>query len=242
MGIKVTGRLGYCDGCAGGKGIRKPVAKTTSSRADQRLHRLFAVLAGPMPTSTGGAKYCLMIVDDTTNMGWPVFLTDNSVATVTRGFRTFMAAVDAYKKPSRLRTDNDLEFTNKEFQTLMSETNICHEYTSVDGSKRNGRVERRLALVAEEGMATFLEFQLMFDGAGFPAKALDYGRTWPEAWTWMCNALNIMARVDEKPAMMCYFQKFHGSHASTSTPATITHRTVARSCYRGQAPRAARPM
>ena len=35
---------------------------------------------------------------------------------------------------------------------------------SVDGPKRNGRVERKLALVAEGGMATFLEFQLMFEG------------------------------------------------------------------------------
>ena len=86
----MTGRLGYCDGCAGVKGIRKPVAKSTSNRAGQRLHRLFADLAGPMPTSTGGAQYCLMIVDDATNIGWPVFLPDKSGAAVTHGFRTLL--------------------------------------------------------------------------------------------------------------------------------------------------------
>lgn len=40
---------------------------------------------------------------------------------------------------------------------------------------------------------------IMFDSVNFPAKALDYGRSWPEAWTWMCDAFNAMAWVDEKP-------------------------------------------
>ena len=203
----------------GSNGIRKPVAESTSNRANQRLHRLFTDLAGPMPTSTGGAQYCLMIVDDATNMVWPVFLPDKSAATVTRGFRTFLAAINAYGKPACLRTDNSLEFTKKEFQTMMSDTNVRREYTSVDGPKRNGGVERKLALVAEGGMAAlvaeggmaaFLKFQLTFDGVEFLAKALDYGPSRPEAWTWMCDALNTMARVDEKPAMMCTFEKFHG--------------------------------
>ena len=59
-------------------------------------------------------------------------------------------------------------------------------------------------------MAAFLEFQLMFKSVEFPAKALDYGRTWPETWTWMCDALNIMARVDENPDMTSAFETFHG--------------------------------
>ena len=92
----------------------------------------------------------------------------------------------------------------------MTDNNIRPEYTSVDGSKRNGRVERKLALVAEGGMAAFLGFQLVFEGVDIPVKALDYGRTWPEAWTWMCDAFTIMARVDEKPDMTSSFEKFHG--------------------------------
>ena len=106
LGIKVTGRFGYCDGCAGGEGIRKAVAKSTSCRAEKQMLRLFADLAGPMQESTGGAQYCLMIVDDAINMGWPVFLPGNNAATVTNGFRTFPAAVVAYWTPESLRTDN----------------------------------------------------------------------------------------------------------------------------------------
>ena len=55
-----------------------------------------------------------------------------------------------------------------------------------------------LPLLPKGEWQRFLEFQLMFEGVEIPAKALVYGRTWPEAWTWMCDAFNTMARVDEK--------------------------------------------
>ena len=42
----------------------------------------------------------------------------------------------------------------------------------------------------------------MFDGVRFPANAHNYERTWPEAWTWVCDAFNLMARANEKPGMM----------------------------------------
>ena len=71
VSIKVAGRFGYCVGCAGGKGIRNAITKSTSWRAEKQLQRLYADLAGPMPTSTGGTQYCLMTVDDATNMGHP---------------------------------------------------------------------------------------------------------------------------------------------------------------------------
>ena len=49
----------------------------------------------------------------------------------------------------------------------------------------------------------------MFDGVGIPAKALNYDCTWPEAWTWMRDALNLMTRVDEKPDLMISLETFH---------------------------------
>ena len=93
MRVNVTGCVWYCDGCVTVKGIRKAVAKFTSCGADKRMQRMCADIAGPMPTATGGVKYCLMIVDDATNMGWPVFLRDKSATIVALGFLTFLAAV-----------------------------------------------------------------------------------------------------------------------------------------------------
>lgn len=149
-----------------------------------------------------------MIVDDATDMNCPTFLRGKSAATVTHGFRTFLAAVNAYGTSVCLRTDNGLELTNKEFLKLMADNNIRREYKSADGPKGSGQVERELAL-AERGMAVFLEFQLILDGVELPAKALDDGRMWPEAWTWMCDPLNLMARVDEKPGTMCSVEESH---------------------------------
>lgn len=116
-----------------GEGIRKAIARSTSCREEKRLQRLFADIAGPMPTSTGGAQHGRRIVDDATNMGWPVFLPDKSAATVIRVFCTFLAAVNDYGTPACLIADNGLEFTNKQFQKLMSDNNIRREYTSVHG-------------------------------------------------------------------------------------------------------------
>ena len=130
--------------------------------------------------STGGARYGLMIVDDATNVGFPVFLPDKSAAIVTLGFRTLLAAANAFGQPACLRTDNASEFTNTEFQRLMVENNIRREITSVDDPLHNGWVERKLALVAEGGRTAFLNFQTIFDGADFPAKALNDERAWPE--------------------------------------------------------------
>ena len=82
-GHQGDGTFGVLRRVRSGKGIRKAIAKSPSCRAEKRMQRLFADLAGPMPTSSGGARLCLMVVDDATNMGWPVFLPDKSAATVT---------------------------------------------------------------------------------------------------------------------------------------------------------------
>lgn len=209
MWIKVKRRLGYCDRCAAGKGIYKPAAKLTLNCADHRLHRLFADLAGLMAMSTVRAQYCPIIADDATNMSWPVFLPDKSAATVTRDFRTFLAANNAYRTPTCLHTENSFEFTKKEFQTLISDNSIRREYTTVDGPKSNKWAEQKLVLVVERRMAAFLVFHLMFDGVELPARSYTYVRTWSEAWTWVCDALNIMDRIDEKTAIIRPFEKLH---------------------------------
>ena len=198
--IKVTGHAGYCDGCAGGGEIREAVATPTSCLGEKRMQRLYADLAGPTPVSADGARYCLRIVDDATNMGWPVFLPDKRAATLTLGFRTFLAVLNAYGKPTCLLTGNTSEFINSEFQRLMTDNSIRREFTPIDGPKRNGRVERWLVLVAGGGISAFLEFQTMFEGVQVSATALNYDRMWPETWMWMCDALNVIARVTESPA------------------------------------------
>ena len=70
-------------------------------------------------------------------------------------------------------------------------------------------MERNSALVADGGGAAFLKFQLMFDSMGLQVKELCSRLTLSEGWTWMCDAMNDMARVDKNPGMVCSFDKFH---------------------------------
>ena len=173
MGIRVTGTLVPCSECAAAKGIRRSVSRSTARRATKPLELLYGDLSGAMPASTGGSVYCFFIVDCYSNLGWPIFLKDKSADTVTHAFRAFPAAIKPLREkdgePGALRTYNGTEFYNEPFANLLVQYGIRREFTSVDGPKRNGRVERRIALVKEGARAAWLGFRVSSRTYGFPA-------------------------------------------------------------------------
>lgn len=150
--VKVTGTSGYCDRFAQRKGTRAAVAKATSHRVEKPLEHLFSDLAGQMTASTGVARYCLMVVGDFSNMGWPLFLKDKSTATVPHAFHFFLAAIMPLIRIDRgasvLDTDNGTNFFKEEFKEMLVKHGIGLDL-SVDGSKLNGRDEKELVLVAK---------------------------------------------------------------------------------------------
>ena len=93
------------------------------------------------------------------------------------------------------RFDNGNEFTNADFRKLLTELGVAVEYTPVDGAKRNGRVERKLALIAEGARAPWLEFPRHFPDMEFPGKANSWHQIWPEAFTWMNDCLTTTAQA-----------------------------------------------
>ena len=95
-----------------------------------------------------------------------------------------------------LHTDNGTEFVNEPFSNLLVQYGIRREFTSVDGPKRNGRVERRIALVKEGARAAWLGFPRLFPDVRFPSRTKHYSAVWPEAWSWMSENINITSRVD----------------------------------------------
>ena len=198
-GIKLTGVRGYCDGCGESKAIRRAVPKETTLKAERPMKRVFVDLAGPFLTSAGGTRYCMLMVDDYTNVGWTLFLGDKSGDTLCQAFRSWHTAV---KRTAAIhggleiaRFDNGNEFTNVDFRKLLTELGVAVEYTPVDGAKRNGRVERKLALIAEGARAAWLEFPRHFLDLEFPAKANSWHQIWPEAFTWMNDCLNTTAQA-----------------------------------------------
>ena len=108
----------------------------------------------------------MLLVDDYSNVGWVLFLKGKTGSTVTQAFRAFFAAIKpliaVYGPRGSLRTDNGLEFVNDDFKNMLTELNIKREFTPVDGTKRNGRVERKLALITERARAAWLVFPRHF--------------------------------------------------------------------------------
>ena len=198
-GIKVTGVRGYCDGCGESKAIRRAVPKETTLKAERPMKRVFVDLAGPFMTSAGGARYCMLMVVDYTNVGWTLFLGDKSGDTLCQAFRSWHTAVKStaaiHGGLEIARFDNGNEFTNADFRKLLTELGVAVEYTPVDGAKRNGRVERKLALIGEGARAAWLEFPRHFPDLEFPAKANSWHQIWHEAFTWMNNCLNTTAQA-----------------------------------------------
>ena len=146
-------------------------------------------------------------------MGWVPFLKEKTDSTVTQAFRAFFAAIKpliaVHGPAGSLRTDNGLKFVNDDFKNMLTELNIRRELTPVDGAKRNGRVERKLALITEGARAAWLEFPRHVSGLQFPRKALIWDKIWPEAFSWMNGCINISARVDGKPDMQCLWEKLY---------------------------------
>ena len=91
--LKLTGHRQYCSGCGETKAIRAAVPKTTSFWTARPLERLFGDLIGPFSQSAGGARYCMLLVDDYSNVGWVLFLKDITGSTVTQAFLAFFAAI-----------------------------------------------------------------------------------------------------------------------------------------------------
>ena len=91
--LKLNGHPQHCSGCGEAKAIRAAVPKTTSFRAARPLERLFGDLTGPFSPSAGAARYCMLLVDDGSNVRWVLFLKGKTGSTVTQAFRAFFAAI-----------------------------------------------------------------------------------------------------------------------------------------------------
>ena len=113
MGVKLSGTLKPCSGCSLGKGLRKGIPSSTSTRAVKKLGRVFVDVSGPKPIpSIGGNNYTCLIRDDFTRMTWVYFLRKKSDAT--EAFKQFLADVRADGVPSTVevvRSDGGGEFS-----------------------------------------------------------------------------------------------------------------------------------
>ncbi|GBM08987.1 Retrovirus-related Pol polyprotein from transposon TNT 1-94 [Araneus ventricosus] len=134
-----------CDSCDLGKITRTIHPPITNDQSNDVLELIHANLCGPVHVeSLGGSKYFLIIVDDYSGMYFSFFL--KSKTEVLSTFEKFKAKYENLhdKRIKRLRTDNGLEFLNKEMTAYLNQFGIMHEQTIPYNAESNGKAERAI--------------------------------------------------------------------------------------------------
>ena len=205
QGIAYSGELHECRGCSMAKGLRKSIARSTHTRADKKLHRVFVDLSGPMAVqSIGGKRYTLIVRDDCTRFTRVYFLRHKSDAA--SAFESFLAEVRADSTPSAVmavRSDNKREFFGGAFGKLCRRRGIKQKFTPADSPKYNGVAERALRLINDVAVAARIQATELYPNAP------NYPSLWAEAASW-AYALNCTATT-ANPGDKSPYEMWHGS-------------------------------
>ncbi|CAN0905200.1 Retrovirus-related Pol polyprotein from transposon TNT 1-94 [Linum grandiflorum] len=127
---QLSRNLGVCEICLTGKQHRKAFPKKSNWRATHKLELVHADLCGPItPTSNGGKRYILTIIDDFSRKLWVYFLVAKSEALM--WFKKYKAQVEKEIREVlvSLKTDRGGEFLLNEFKQLCEETGIRRQLT-----------------------------------------------------------------------------------------------------------------
>ncbi|GBM24053.1 Retrovirus-related Pol polyprotein from transposon TNT 1-94 [Araneus ventricosus] len=150
-----------CDSCDLGKITRKFHPPITNDQSNDVLELIHADLCGPVHVeSLGGSKYFLIIVDDYSGMYFSFFL--KSKIEVLSTFEKFKAKYENLhdKRIKHLRTDNGLEFLNKEMTAYLNKFGIMHEKTIPYNAESNGKAERAIRVTVEQARIALYESNL----------------------------------------------------------------------------------
>ena len=157
--VSLSGELHECRGCSMAKGLRKPIARSTNTRADKKLERVIVDLSGKRAVPRiEGKWYSLIVRDDHTRFTRVYFLAKKSDAA--SAFESFLAEIRVDGTPSAVmcvRSDNGGKCFGGEFGTLCRKHGIKQEFTPSDSPKYNGVAERALALIIDTALAARIQ-------------------------------------------------------------------------------------
>ena len=202
--VNLSGELLKYQGCLVAKGLRKPIARSTHTRAEKKLQRVYVDLSGKMTVpDIGGKWYTLIVRDDCTRFTRVYFLGKKSDAA--SAFKSFLAEVRADSAPSAViavRSDNGREFLGEDFGKLCRKRGIKQDFTPADSPKYNGVAAQALALITDTALAARIQAPVLYPGA--PA----YPSLWAKVVSWVYHVLNRTATTansgDESPYEMWY--------------------------------------
>ena len=187
--VNLSGELHEYRGYLMPKGLRRPIARLTHTREDNKLQRVFVDLSGKITVpSIGGKWYTLIVRDDSTRFTRVHFLGKKSDAV--SAFESFLTEVrkdGTLSAVMAVRSDNGGEFFGRDFGKLCRKRGIKQEFTPVGSPKYNDVAERVLALINDAAFATRIQAPELYPGAP------TYPSLWAEAVSWAWHVLNRTA-------------------------------------------------
>nr|KAJ0227036.1 hypothetical protein LSAT_V11C100049630 [Lactuca sativa] len=154
-----------CAACEMGKQIRKSHPTRINTKIVEALELLHIDLCGPSAIeSIDGSKYILVIVDDFSRFTWVFFLKQKSNATPKLKMFIKKVEVQLKKTVRNIRSDNGLEFKNKDFEDFLAYKGITHNFSAPYTPQQNGIVERRNRSLCEAArtMLSYASLPLYF--------------------------------------------------------------------------------
>jgi transposase InsO family protein len=164
--------------CQEGKQVGVQHPHKNIMMTDRPLELLHMDLFGPIAyISTGGSKYCLVIVDDYSRLTWVFFLQEKSQAQETLKRFLRRAQNEFGLRIKKIRNDNGTEFKNSQIDGFLEEEGIKHEFSSPYTPQQNGVVERKNITLLDMARTMLDEY-----------KTPD--RFWAEAINTACYSIN----------------------------------------------------
>jgi hypothetical protein len=137
-----------CDGCLTGKHWRTLFPEKAEYRVKCVLELVHGDLYAPItPTTPGGKKMFLLIVDDFSRFMWVALLPSKGCTPEAIKDVRAQAEVALGQRMSCLRTDRGGEFTSLDFSKHCVETGVRRQLTAPYSAQQNGMVERRNQMI-----------------------------------------------------------------------------------------------
>ena len=176
-----------CHICVEGKMRHANKARMSRSKAEEPFELIHVDTAGPYRVEgIGRVRYFTVFTDDMSRYRWVyTHRTKDELPTILRKFLADVGAMridGKHYKVCRLRSDNGGEYTGAEFEGILLENLIKHEYSNAHEHFQIGRAERSVGLVSQGA-------RLMHITSNLPKKI------WPFA---VRHAVYILNRVPTK--------------------------------------------
>lgn len=152
----------FCEGCLVGKQHRFSFGNS-EHRSNTLGGLVHADLCGPMDKeSIGGSRYFLLLKDDMSGYKFVYFLKFKSeTKKYIEKFLNFMKTQTG-NEVKILRTDNGLEFCNRNIESMLELRGIRHQRSVVYTPQQNGRAERENRTVVEAARTMMAQMSKRF--------------------------------------------------------------------------------